>query len=167
MPYCTQVMSSSFATPWTIANQAPLSMKFSRQEDCSGLPVPSPGDLPDPGIEPMSLVLPAWTGRLFNHSSTWEENNLIWRLTLLHQVSLRDEEFTHCGTIFLFLYCIFFLFLPFPSTLCVLSISASVSSCWCLLDCLFLFSCSFFSYFSDAAPSLLFFVSQLFFPNFL
>ena len=112
MPYCTQVMSSSFATPWTIANQAPLSMKFSRQEDCSRLPFPSPGDLPDPGVEPVSLVLPAWTGRLFNHSSTWEENNLIWRLTLLRQVSLGDEEFTHCGTIFLFLYCIFYFF-PF------------------------------------------------------
>ena len=38
-------------TPWTIAHQAPLSMGFPRQEDCSGLPFPSPGDLPDPGIE--------------------------------------------------------------------------------------------------------------------
>ncbi|CAI9152054.1 unnamed protein product [Rangifer tarandus platyrhynchus] len=50
-------MSSSFATPWTIAHQAPLSMEFSRQEYWSGLPFPSPGDLPDPGIEPMSPVL--------------------------------------------------------------------------------------------------------------
>ena len=40
-----------FATPWTAAHQAPLSMGFSRQEYCSGLPCPSPGDLPDPGIE--------------------------------------------------------------------------------------------------------------------
>ena len=46
-----------FVTPWTIANQAPLSMGFSRQEYWSGLPIPSPGDLPDPGIEPVSPTL--------------------------------------------------------------------------------------------------------------
>ena len=45
------------ATPWTVAHQAPLSMGFSRQEQCSGLPCPSPGDLPDPGIEPTSPAL--------------------------------------------------------------------------------------------------------------
>ena len=48
-----------FATPWTVACQAPLSMGFSRQESWSGLPFPSPGDLPDPGIEPGSLALQA------------------------------------------------------------------------------------------------------------
>ena len=41
-----------FVTPWTIADQASLSVGFSRQEHWSGLPFPSPGDLPDPGIEP-------------------------------------------------------------------------------------------------------------------
>ena len=41
-----------FATPWTVAYQAPLSMGFSRQEYWSGVPFPSPGDLPDPGIKP-------------------------------------------------------------------------------------------------------------------
>ena len=41
-----------FATPRTVAYQAPLSMEFSRQEYWSGLPFPSPGDFPDPGIEP-------------------------------------------------------------------------------------------------------------------
>ena len=41
-------------TPWTIAHQAPLSMEFSVQEYWSGLPFPSPGDLPDPGMEPLS-----------------------------------------------------------------------------------------------------------------
>ena len=40
-----------FETPWTVACQAPLSMGFSRQEYWRGLPFPSPGDLPDPGIE--------------------------------------------------------------------------------------------------------------------
>ena len=46
-----------FATPWTVACQAPPSMEFSRQEYWSGLPFPSPGDLPNPGIEPRSPVL--------------------------------------------------------------------------------------------------------------
>ena len=48
-----------FVDPWTVAYQAPLSMGFSRQEYWSGLPFPSPGDLPDPGIEPRSPALPA------------------------------------------------------------------------------------------------------------
>ena len=46
-----------FATPWTVAYQVPLSMGFSRQEYWSGLPFPSPGDLPNPGIEPGSPAL--------------------------------------------------------------------------------------------------------------
>ena len=45
-----------FAIPWTVAHQPPLSMKFSKQEYCSELPFPSPGDLPNPGIEPVSPV---------------------------------------------------------------------------------------------------------------
>ena len=48
-----------FATPWTVAHQAPPSMGFSRQEYWSGLPFPSPGDLPDPGIKPGSPALQA------------------------------------------------------------------------------------------------------------
>jgi len=47
----------TFATPWTIAHQAPLSMRFSRQESWNGLQFPSPRDLPDPGIQPGSLAL--------------------------------------------------------------------------------------------------------------
>ena len=46
-----------FATPWAVAYQAPLSMGFSRQQSWSGLPFPSPGDLPNPGIEPGSPAL--------------------------------------------------------------------------------------------------------------
>ena len=46
-------------TPWTVAHQAPQSIGFSRQEYWSGLPFPSPGDLPDPGIEPGSPALEA------------------------------------------------------------------------------------------------------------
>ena len=50
-----------FATPWTVAYQAFRSMGFSRQEYCSGLTFPSPGDLPNPGIEPGSPSLQADT----------------------------------------------------------------------------------------------------------
>ena len=48
-----------FVTPWTVAHQAPPSMEFPRQEYWSGLPFPSPGDLPDPGFEPGSPALQA------------------------------------------------------------------------------------------------------------
>ena len=54
------------ATPWTVAHQAPLFMEFSRQEYWSGLPFPSPGDLPKPGIKPVS---PALEGRFFTTES--------------------------------------------------------------------------------------------------
>ena len=48
-----------FVTPWTVADQAPQSVEFSRQEYWSGLPFPSPGDLPNPGIEPEFPALQA------------------------------------------------------------------------------------------------------------
>ena len=48
-----------FATQWTVARQAPVSMGFPRQEYWSGWPFPSPGDLPDPGIKPLTPVSPA------------------------------------------------------------------------------------------------------------
>ena len=61
-----------FATLWIVAHQAPLSMGFSRQEYYSGLICPPPGDLPDPGIQPMSLMSPALAGGFFTTSTTWE-----------------------------------------------------------------------------------------------
>ena len=56
---CVKLLSHVllFATPWTVAHQAPLSVGFSCQEYWSGLSFPPPGDLPDPGIEPESLAL--------------------------------------------------------------------------------------------------------------
>ena len=56
---------SDSVTPWTVAHQAPLSMEFSRQEYWSGLSCPPPGDLPNPGIEPVSLMFPAFADGLF------------------------------------------------------------------------------------------------------
>ena len=51
-----------FASPWTVAHQVPLSMEFSRQEYWNGLPLPPPGELPNPRVETASL---AWAGRFF------------------------------------------------------------------------------------------------------
>ena len=62
----------TLVTPWTIARQAPLSMGFFRQEYWSGLPCFILGDLPNPGIEPVSLTSPALVGRFFTSSATWE-----------------------------------------------------------------------------------------------
>ena len=61
----TLVLSHVCVTPWTIALQAPLSMEFSMQEYWNGLPFPTPGDLPDPGIEPACLASPALAGGFF------------------------------------------------------------------------------------------------------
>ena len=60
--FSCSVMSDSFVTPWTVAHQAPLPMRLPRQEYWSGLPFPSLGDLPDPGIKP---VFPALAGGFF------------------------------------------------------------------------------------------------------
>ena len=67
----TQLLSSVqlFVTHWTVGNQVPLSMEFPRQEFWSRLPFPSPGDLPDPGMEPMSLKSAVSAGRFFTTST--------------------------------------------------------------------------------------------------
>ena len=67
-----------FATLWTVAQQAPLFMAFSKQQYWSGLPCPSPGDLPDPGLKPVSPAL---------HVES---------LPLFHQGSLRILEWVVC-----------------------------------------------------------------------
>ena len=72
-----------FATPWTVVRQPSLSMGFSRQEYWSGLPFPSPGDLPNPGIEPTYLRSPALADGFFTTSATWEahlQRTKMWEL---------------------------------------------------------------------------------------
>ena len=64
-----------FATLWAVALQAPLSIGILQQEYWSGLPCPFLGDLPDPGIELMSLLSPALVGRFFTTSTTWEAHS--------------------------------------------------------------------------------------------
>ena len=65
-----------FVTLWTIAFQASLSKGFSRQESWSGLPCPPPGDLLNPGIEPMSLMSPALAGGFFTTPANLEAHGL-------------------------------------------------------------------------------------------
>ena len=69
---CAFVLScvQFFATSWTVACQAPLSMEFSRQEYWSGLPCPPRGDLPDSGSEQASLISTALAGGFFTTSAT-------------------------------------------------------------------------------------------------
>ena len=65
------LQSCRFGTLWTVADQAPLTMGFSRQEHWSGLLCPPPGNLPNPGIEHMSLMSSALAEGLFTVSATW------------------------------------------------------------------------------------------------
>ena len=69
------VVSDSFATVWTVARQAPLSMGFSRQKHRSGLPCPPPGDLPDPGTKPVS---PTLAGRFFTTEPPGKPPRLVY-----------------------------------------------------------------------------------------
>ena len=70
MHVCSVVTDS--ANSWTVAHQAPLSMGFSWQEYWSTLPCPPLGDLPDPGVEPASLMSPAFAVEFFTTDTTWE-----------------------------------------------------------------------------------------------
>ena len=81
-----------FATPWTVAPQAPLSMGFSRQEYWSGLPCPPPGDLPDIGIEVSSLRSPALAGRFFTTSTPREWMcTKSWHITSIYNGKYRKQ----------------------------------------------------------------------------
>ena len=66
-----------FVTLWTVALQAPLSMEFSRQEYWIRLPFPPPGDLPNPEIEPVSLVSPALAGGFFTSVPPGKPNTCV------------------------------------------------------------------------------------------
>ena len=81
---------------WTIAHQAPLPMEFSRQKYWRGVPSPTPGDLPEPEIEPESLASPALAGGFFTTSAAWETNS-IKTLKMVH-VFLKNSFFFFKGT---------------------------------------------------------------------
>ena len=82
-----------FATPWTVAYQAPPSMGFSRQEDWSALPFPSPGDLPDPGIEPGSPAFQA-DALTAEPPGKPEEFGISW-CKLLHVEGINNKVLLH------------------------------------------------------------------------
>ena len=89
---CCAVLSSFshvqlFATPRTVAHQASLSMGFSRQEYWNGLPCPPPGDLPNPGIKPVTLKSPALAGSFFTTSTTWEALALDVQKLICHETA--------------------------------------------------------------------------------
>ena len=105
-----------FATPWTVAYQAPPSMGFSRQEYWSGLPFPSPEDLPDPGIEPRSPTLQA--DSLQSKPPGKPKNTGVGSLSLLYGNFLTQESnwgLLHCRRI---LYQLSYLGSPFSILLC-------------------------------------------------
>ena len=88
-----------FATLWTVACQAPLSKGISSQEYWNGLPCPAPGDLPDPGFKPSSLMLTAFVGVLFTTRTTivmktvnrgqWVRH--MWIFVLFSQISCKPK----------------------------------------------------------------------------
>ena len=99
-------VESNSATSWTVAHQAPLSVGFPMQEHWSGLPCPLPGDLPHPGIEPMSPVAPALAGRFslpLDHLGSpgvgkiWRQQNWVAEDEMIrwhHQLNRHESEQT-------------------------------------------------------------------------
>ena len=81
----------TLCNPIDYSHQAPLSMGFPRQEYWSGLLFPSPGDLPDPGIELVSLMSPALAGRLITTRATWEIPS-IWIDTKYSRIFIQREQ---------------------------------------------------------------------------
>ena len=84
---CVPVVVDS-AIPWTVSCQALLSMEFSRQEYWSGLPFPSLGDFPNPGIKPVSLACPALAGRFFTTESPGKH--------IIYQLYLNLKDVYYC-----------------------------------------------------------------------
>ena len=80
VPWCGHAVC--FETPWTVAHQVPLFMEFSTQEYWNGLPFSSPGDLPELGIKPVSLVVsPAMVGGFFTTEPPGKPNPIIsWEI---------------------------------------------------------------------------------------
>jgi len=78
-------------TPWTVALQTTLTIEFSRQEYWSGLPFPTPGDLPYPGIEPESLMTPAMAGGFFVNCATWEGGHIKQKKNNEHKQQNRNR----------------------------------------------------------------------------
>ena len=88
-----------FATPLTVAGQAPLFMGLPRQVYSSGLPCPLPGDLPDPAIQPASLMSSALPGRLFTAIDRWEACPSHRGLQIFPEASLTTVPWGHTSLV--------------------------------------------------------------------
>ena len=82
-----------FVTPWTVAYRTPLSMEFSRQEYRSGLPFPTPGNLPDPGTEPAS---PALAGKFFTTEPPGKPQYIIYKVLTQYRFIVLSPEAPVC-----------------------------------------------------------------------
>ena len=102
-----------FGTLWTVAQQTLLSMRLSRQEYWTGLPFLSPGDHPDPGIEPASFTSPALAGLFFTTSATWE-TPLVYYNTIVNTIcqKIYIYVYIHIYTYTIYTYMPPLLFLP-------------------------------------------------------
>ena len=108
---CTESLQSRLALcdPVDLAHQAPLSMRFSRQEHWSGMQCVPPGGLSNPGIKP-SLMSPVLTGRFFVTSATWEAPWVNYLSTITHsEPGFQPNSFSYCYSHFLN---VLFLFWP-------------------------------------------------------
>ena len=101
---CPQSLShiQLFMTPWTVARQAPLSMGFSRRKYWSGLPFPSPRDLPDPGTKPESSASPALAGRLFTTAPLGNGPPPFYAISLVGYPSSLRTQITPVGKLVLY-----------------------------------------------------------------
>ena len=99
---CCCLVDKSYPTviPRTVAHQAPLCMRFSRQEYWSGLPWLSPGDLLDSGIEPMFLMSPALGGRFFTTCATWEAPFHQYHFMAKHSDGFSSKCYSHTSSSF-------------------------------------------------------------------
>ena len=81
---CAKLLQSclTLVTQWTVTHQVPLSIRFSRQEYWNGLPFPPPGELPNPGTEPASLMSPALADGFFTTSTTREAQRSLYRVAI-------------------------------------------------------------------------------------
>ena len=128
---CCAVLSPSsrvqlFVTPWAAAHQAPLSTGFSRQEYWSGLPGPSPGDLPHPRIKSATLPSPALADRFFTTSTTWEAS--VCLITDSYYYIKQSRLFPDCLKSFYYTK-----WNPLPETLWLESLFMGLKRCLLLL----------------------------------
>ena len=113
-----------FVIIWTIVCQVPLSMEFSRQEYWNGFPCPPPGDLPNPGIEPMSPVSSALVG-FFTTISTWEAPVYIYT----HKYIYIYRIYLPCTHIYIYIY----IYIDFLMSLLIIALKRTIPchTCFC------------------------------------